>query len=260
VITIELIVSLLGLSLGSFINACAYRIPRGISVVSPRSFCPGCQTTLRWHEIIPVVSFLVERARCRNCSSRISLIYPVGEILTGALVLLLFLKHGVSLEFVTSTTFALLMVLVAVIDWRHLIIPNKIVVSGLILGLLLKTLPLNTGELVESAVASLVAGAVTLSVLLLGNWIFRKETMGMGDVKLCFLIGFYLGLQGFLVSLWLAAFSGAIFGTARIIVGKFSVENRIPFGSLLAGASILYLLLQIFFQRWIDLWLTSILL
>lgn len=258
-ISVELIISLLGFSLGSFINACAYRIPRGISVVSPRSFCPGCQTTLRWYDIIPLFGFLISRGRCRNCGVKISLIDPLAELCTAGLAVVLFLEYGASLQFLSFLSFSLIMVLIAVIDWQHLVIPNKIIVSGFILGVVLRIAAFDFSVLLESVLACLAAAAAILFVRLTGNIIFRKETMGMGDVKLSGLIGFYAGLPGFLISFWIAALAGAIFGLGRMALKGRTADTKIPFGTFLAVSSILYVLLKDIFEQWVESWWTSIL-
>jgi leader peptidase (prepilin peptidase)/N-methyltransferase len=259
VISIELIISLLGLSLGSFVTACAYRIPRQISVVSPRSFCPECRATLRWYDIIPLLGFVINRGRCRECGARISLLDLMAEFCMAGLAVILFLQYGLTLDFACFLSFSLIMVLIAVIDWQHLIIPNKIIVAGFIVGFIIRIVSLDLAVLKQGILTSLVAAAVTFSILIAGNLFFRKETMGMGDVKLSGLIGFYVGLPGFLISFWIAVVAGAIFGLGRIWLKRRTVDTKIPFGAFLAVSSLAYVLLQDVFNRWIESWLTSVL-
>lgn len=254
---IDIIVSILGLSFGSFLSACAYRIPRGISVTTQRSFCPGCQSSLRWYDIIPVLGFAINRGTCRSCGARIPMTDFATEIFTGILLLAMFLQYGMSMQFLFFGSFGLILTLIALIDWQHLIIPNKIVAIGVAAGVILRIVPWQWDALLDSLIGAAAAGAVLLCIMLVGNRIVQKQTMGMGDIKLAVLIGFYIGLEGFLVSLWTAALAGALFGLVRILLRRQPPDGRLPFGSFLAASSILSALFQTQLHEWIDLWLTS---
>lgn len=236
-----LIVTLIGLSLGSFVNVCAYRVPRQMSLVGT-SFCPSCKRPLQWYQLIPLVGFFISRMRCASCGGRISLHYPILEAAMGMIGVGLFVKYGPTWDFLAAGTFITIMLLVAVIDWRHLVIPNDVVVTGLICGISL-ILFSETQGLLESIIASLLAIEVLLSVLLIGNLVLRKECMGMGDVKLAGVIGLFVGFQGFLVSLWLAAIVALLYASIRSSKNRtsrshFSLSSEpLPFGSFLALVS-----------------------
>ena len=131
------LILVLGLTIGSFLNVCIYRIPRnGLSIHSPRwSICPECQATIRFYDNIPVLSYFLLRARCRDCGTRISAVYPFVEVITGGLFLSMYYRFGLTLEFVHGCLFVALLISVSWIDARWYIIPNVIVATGLILGL-----------------------------------------------------------------------------------------------------------------------------
>lgn len=270
------ILSMVGLSLGSFLNVCLHRIPRGIPLATIGSFCPHCKRELRWYELVPVMSFALQRGRCRSCSSRIPIQYALVEVLVAVFALLLFGIYGLSPQIIVSFSFISLMMLVAIIDWRYLIIPNKVVIGGLVIGVGLKML-CQRDDLVTSIVAAMVSFGTMLVMRIGGNWLFKKETMGMGDVKLAAVIGLFIGLQGFLIALWSAAVVGSIVGISKSLAGWPSTvkqsdlgreegflrpeqqarnDKRLPLGSFLAITSTLVLFFQDSINSIIGSWLT----
>jgi leader peptidase (prepilin peptidase)/N-methyltransferase len=232
---------LLGLSLGSFANVCIYRIPRRISVVAPRSFCPACRRTLSWYELIPVVSFAFLRGRCRNCGTRISIRYPVVELLGGAIFLYFFRFGTFSIEALAQALFFLVLIIVAFIDWENLVIPNQILITGLVIGVVAKSL-VSFQLLGASAIAGLLAGAAAFIVRVAGNLSFKKDTMGMGDVKLSILIGFFVGFENFLIAVWLASVLGVLYWTLKHTTAGAPKDIKLPFGSFLSMASVVVFL------------------
>ncbi len=257
---LTIIISLLGLSLGSFINVCAYRIPRGISVFLPRSFCPTCNHSLMWYELIPVAGYALDHGRCRYCKEHISASYPIIEIISTGIIVALLLKYSLTLEFALSSIFCLLMLLIAIIDWKHLVIPNQIVIVGFILGLAIKAL-VNSTILVNAIISSIGSLIMVAIILLLSNRFFKKKTMGWGDVKLAAVIGLFLGFQNFLIVLWLAAIIGTFYGTFIVLKNnhKSQIDNRqlkIPFGSFLAITACVVLYFQDTISELIQSWLT----
>lgn len=262
-----LIVSAVGLSMGSFVNVCAYRIPRKISIVSIRSFCPNCNRTLFWFELIPLVSYIIQRGHCRSCSERIPLQYPLVEVLTSLVLLLCFSRIGLSPRAISSSSFIVLMLLVGIIDWKHMVIPNSLVISGLVIGLVLRWV-FEPASLLLALVSGAAAFSMMLMIRMAGNRVLGKESMGMGDVKLTGVLGLFLGFDGFLVSLWCAAILGMMFGlrmrfnpyfpAARNGTGKdeLSVDGRIPFGTFLAIASSIVVLFRDSVEYMVVTWLT----
>lgn len=256
-IILSLFISVVALAFGSFLGTCAYRIPYGVSLTGSRSFCPRCHRGLRWYELIPVISYVRSHGKCCSCRARISAVYPLIETLAGMVAVEFFLQYGLAPEFIIATAFSFFMLLIAVIDWKHLVIPNKIIFAGFITLGILQTLFFGFTYFLQSLFFACIAGLLVLAVLLIGNRFYRKETMGMGDVKLSALIGFCIGLSGFLITFWFAALVGSLVGITKIVLRGHPKDTRLPLGSFLAISTILYLLFQTPIQNWMELWLIS---
>jgi leader peptidase (prepilin peptidase)/N-methyltransferase len=193
--------------------------------------------------------------------------YPGMELLVGSVAVILFMRYGLSFTFLATAVFFLLMLLVALVDWNHLMIPNEVIVAGLLAGLLLKALS-GYRDIPPALLASLLSLLTLFSVLVLGSYLFKKEVMGMGDVKLAAVIGLFVGFQGFLVSLWIASVVGSIYGgVAYLTKTKRTTQSsncdiaevqKIPFGSFLSLASFTVFLFQEQIQGVLDLWWISI--
>ena len=229
---------LLGSSLGSFANVCIYRIPLKISVVTPRSFCPECGRTLLWYELVPVISFLFLRGRCRICDSRISLRYLFVELVSGTMAVFLFLHFGLTVDALVKFILFLLFVVIAGIDWTHLVIPDRLVVAGILVGVTALSFT-SPHELIYSVVAAILATGFMFAARFLGNLAFKKETMGMGDVKLAGVIGFFVGVQYFLAAVWLAAVFGIVYWIFQRLLNQAEKDIKLPFGSFLSASFLL---------------------
>ncbi len=234
----ESVFFVIGLSLGSFANVCIYRIPRRISVVAPRSFCPHCERTLAWYELVPILSFLILRGKCRTCGFAISLRYPLVELVTGVISICIFSQNVATADALVKITLLTLLLTIAVIDWTSLIIPNGLVFAGLLLGSVTFVL-ISTHALMDAALSAVFAVAFTFLARAIGNFMFKKETMGMGDVKLAALVGFIIGFEYFLFAVWLAAIVGIVFWIFQHIVKGADGDFKLPFGSFLSAASLL---------------------
>ena len=239
----------LGGVIGSFLNVCIYRIPRdGISVHSPRrSCCPVCQETLRAFDTIPLLSYVCLRGRCRHCEARISVLYPCVELATALLFLVMYYRFGLTLEGLLALVFVSLLVPITVIDAQHYIIPNVLIVTGLVLGFsIVCGIAYQRGDvwyLLVRLIGAFAGGMALWLIAVIGRAILRKKAMGGGDIKLMALIGLVLGAWPELVMvIAFSAFSGAIVGTALIVSGIKNRQSPIPYGPFLAGAAVLVLL------------------
>lgn len=226
------VLSLLGLSVGSFLNVCVHRLPRRQSLVHPGSRCPHCGYVLRWYDNIPVASYLWLRGRCRKCRDRIAIRYPALELAT----LLLFLIHGAvfgwSALLVVRLLFACALVVLFAIDLEHHLLPDLITLPGIVAGLLVSTV-LPPG--IMDALLGVLAGGGVL--WLIGEAYFRysgQEGMGGGDVKMLAMIGAFLGWKLVLVTLVLSSVAGSLIGVLVIVFKRGGMKYALPYGTFLA--------------------------
>jgi len=249
---ILLLTSFIGLSLGSFLNSCFYRIPRGIPLGKPRSFCPACLQTLAWFDLVPLVSYVVNGGKCRSCSSSIPASYPLTEIALCVLAVAFVLMYGLSLQALSSLMLCFLFLLIGRIDWVHFVVPNILVGTGFVVAFALK---LSTqADLLGDLSASIFSFVFLLIVRVIGDALARRPSMGMGDLKLAALVGFSLGLFNGCLAIWMAALGGTVYTILR----KNAHEKRIPFGSFMAASTIILVLLEKDIQEIADRWLNSI--
>ena len=231
-------VFLIGLCIGSFLNVCIYRMGLEQSVVKPSSHCPKCKKPIRWYDNIPLVSYIVLWGRCRDCHEKISPRYFFVELLTGLMFLALFHQFGMTPLFFIYCLFASGLIVATFVDFDFRIIPDEISVGGLIVGLAisgfypaLHNVPMWWQGLLQAFLGILVGGGILWVLGALGDFIFKKESMGGGDIKLLAMIGAFLGWKLALLALPLASVIGAVVGIAEKIRTKNSV---IAFGPYLA--------------------------
>lgn len=253
-----------GACVGSFLNVCVFRIPRELSVVTPRSFCPHCKAGIAWYDNVPLLSFVLLRAKCRQCRGRISPRYFLIELLTAVLFLMIWLKYTgvgrlplglvpvydnrISLVFIYWLATGGLL-LGTFIDLEHMIIPDRVSIGGVIAGLILSAIfPEMHGEsifyrgLARSAVGAAVGGGLLWAVAIIGSWVFKKEAMGMGDVKLLAAIGAFLGWGSVLFCLFFSSLVGAVVGISLVLSRRKEMQSKIPFGPYLALAAQVWML------------------
>lgn len=243
-------VFLSGLATGSFLNVCIYRIPREISINSPRrSFCPSCSQPIKAYDNIPIVSYLILRGRCRQCGEKISIRYPVVELLTALAFVLMLAKFGISLYFFSAIVFISLLIAISAIDLDFYIIPNSLVFTGLIAGFLLAiTISLiekDTSYLIDRLLGAMLGAAMISLLALIGRLVFHKQAMGMGDLKLMAMIGIFLGVfPHMLIVLVSSAFIGSTVGVFLILLSKreFKSKSEIPYGPFLSTGAVFSLL------------------
>jgi leader peptidase (prepilin peptidase) / N-methyltransferase len=226
--------AVVGACVGSFLNVCVYRWPEGLSVVSPPSRCPGCDTRIRWRDNVPVLGWILLRGRCRDCGTPISIQYPLIELTTASLWVAAVARHGFTWQALSSALFFTLLLGIALTDARTYTIPDQFTLGGLIIGLLLSLAPGGI-EPLQSALGAVVGFVLLWLVGFLGTLAFRKDAMGGGDIKMMAMVGAFLGWQGVLLTIFLGALFGSlIFGPISMRTGKL-----VPFGIFLAlGAGI----------------------
>jgi leader peptidase (prepilin peptidase) / N-methyltransferase len=225
-----------GAAFGSFVNVLAYRLPRRESIVTPRSRCPGCGTTIRGRDNIPVVSWLLLRGRCRDCGMTISMRYPAVEALTAAVFVVLGVKFGREAALWPALALAVVLVAAAATDLEERIIPNRLMAAGAVLALVLWTIA-DPSRLPENLIAGAAAGGFLLIAA-----VAYPAGMGMGDVKLAAVMGLFMGkLVG--PALFLGFAAGALVGIALVAVrGPAARKQGVPFAPFLALGGMLALL------------------
>ncbi len=224
---------LLGTIVGSFLNVCIARLPRGESIVYPPSRCPHCQARIRPWDNVPILSFLWLGGRCRSCGQRISWQYPLVEALTGGLFAVNVWFFGLTPWAAVSSLLCAALVTVSFIDLEHQIIPDRISLPGIMLGLLL-ALPGWGPSLAERVVGTLLGGGILWAVAEFYARVRGREGMGGGDIKLLAMIGAFLGWKAVLLTLLVGSLSGSLVGGIRLLLDPSSHETPIPFGPFLA--------------------------
>ena len=222
-----------GLSIGSFANVCIYRLPKKQSVLFPRSYCTTCSTPIRPLDNIPAISYLVLKGKCRDCNNNISITYPFIEIITTLLVLAGFFKFGLTFDFLVYVLVVPALVIITAVDIKHQIIPNVITLPGLALGLVAGSYSIGY---VNSFMGFLLGFGLFYLVTLLSN-----GGMGGGDIKYIAAAGAFVGWQKVLLIIFISAVLGTLVGLFQIIVQKKTRKNIIPFGPLLAVATLITL-------------------
>lgn len=230
----------IGAVVGSFLNVCIYRLPLEQSVVSPGSRCMGCGTAIRWYDNIPIFSWLLLRGRCRSCSTPFSIRYPLVELLTGLLALLLFLKFGLTPALGIMFLFSCALVVITFIDFDHQIIPDEISLPGIVVGFLCSFfLP---GHDWLSSLLGIVAGWGSLALVFYGYlWLTGREGMGGGDAKLLAMMGAFLGLQSVPFIIFASSLVGTVAGLSIMAIQRKDRHLAIPFGPYLALGAFLYI-------------------
>lgn len=227
----------MGAATGSFLNVVIYRLPAGESVVWPRSHCLRCGRVIPWYDNIPVLSWIVLRGRCRECKEPFSVRYPMVELLTALLLLSLSLRFGWNLALLFAFYFACSLLVVTYIDLDHRIIPDRITLPGIAVGLLLALVApaeARLGAVQQWLLGVLVGGGILWAVAWAYAALTGREGMGGGDIKLLAMIGAFLGWQGVLLTLLLASFIGSLVGVVWMVVRGTDSKLAIPFGPFLA--------------------------
>jgi leader peptidase (prepilin peptidase) / N-methyltransferase len=236
-VALTIVMALAGLAVGSFLNVCIHRLPRGLSVVSPGSRCPACESPVRWSHNFPVVSYFWLRGRCASCGSHISPVYPLVEVITAALFVAHYWQIGWQPMLVPRVILACALVVLCVVDLEHRILPNVITIPGTALGWLF-SLTLPPGPL-ASGLGILVGGGILLLTAEAYYRVRGEEGLGMGDVKMLAMIGAFLGWPLALLTLVLSSVAGALVGVGLLLTGTGDMKSALPFGSFLAmGAAV----------------------
>ena len=251
-----LMAGLFGLLIGSFLNVCIYRMPRDLSVVRPRSLCPECETPIAWYDNVPLVSYAVLCGRCRHCGTRISIRYPLVELITGVMFFAAVWMNGPTLQALKLCVFAALLIELVVSDLESRILPDEFTKGGILAGIMFAAvLPMDAGLAsvllpeygwrAVSIVESVIGAAVTSLALWSVGWLYQKirgrEGLGFGDVKMMALVGAFLGLQRSIVTLMLGSIVGSVLGLLFIALARKDASTyELPYGTFLGAAALFY--------------------
>lgn len=239
-------VAALGLAVGSFLNVCIYRLPRGESLVLPASHCTSCGRSLQWYENVPVLSYLALGGRCRTCGVPISPVYPLIEIAAAVVAVVWYRQFGPSVVLASRLVFACALLVLFMIDLRHHVLPNIITLPGIAIGFVFSLFtpsehvlgPPGQPAWHESLIGLLAGGGFLYLLAEAWRRIRHEEAMGMGDVKMLGMIGAFLGWKLMVFTLMLASLMGSVVGLGMIAAGKGSRKSQLPFGTFLALAAL----------------------
>jgi leader peptidase (prepilin peptidase)/N-methyltransferase len=233
--TAALLIGVIGLAVGSFLNVVIHRLPRGKSIVFPPSACARCGAPIRWYDNVPVAGWLILRGRCRDCHERISIRYLVVEIATMAAFLACYWRFGLEWLLVPRLMFCAALVALFAIDLEHQLLPNAITVPGIVAGVLF-SLILPPG--VRDSLLGAVLGGGVLWAIGEAWYRFRHvEAMGFGDVKMLAMVGAFLGWKLVVVTFVLSSVIGGVFAAILLAARRTTLTSLIPFGTFLALAA-----------------------
>lgn len=243
------VVGIIGALVGSFLNVCIHRLPRHESIVWPSSHCPSCAAPIAPYDNLPLLSFVILRGRCRACRSRISLRYPLVEALNAAGYCAILWWFGATWAAAAYAVLFSALVVATGIDLTHQIIPDAITLPGIVAGLLFAASILPIG-LMNSILGVLVGGGVLWFVAWVSPYLFGKEGMGGGDIKLLAMIGAFLGWQPTLLTIMIGAIVGSVVGLSLILCKILKKDQYIPFGPFLALGALVALFFHQHLFRW----------
>ncbi len=247
-----------GLLIGSFLNVCILRLPEGRSIVVGKSSCPGCGAGLTVIDLVPVFSYLFLRGKCRHCGQRISPLYPTVELLTGVMFLLLYIKFGLTYVLLVYAALIALLIAIAFIDWRKMIIPDGLVISMLVVGVIQLAVTIFTGVFgvwLDYVIGFFAGGVPLLLIAIFCLYVLKKEAFGGGDIKLMAAAGLVIGWKLVITSYLIGIVTGAVFSVILLSTGRKKRGDEIPFGPFLS----LGIVVSVFFGNEIINWYLGLL-
>lgn len=240
-----IVLFIFGTVFGSFYNVVGTRLANGESIVFPPSHCESCGHKLRWYELIPIFSFLFQRGRCKKCGVKLSAKYLIYELVTGILFSLCYISFGFNLKLLLALTFISVLMIIIISDIDSYIIPDEVLIVGFILIFIEMIFVYDIKTALIHLVGALLAFILMYALKLFGDFLFKKESMGGGDIKLLFLIGYVIGIKMSIVSIFLSSFIGLPISIYILYKNKSHV---IPYGPFLSIATMIIFLCQIDFD------------
>lgn len=233
---------IIGTVFGSFYNVVGYRLPKGESIIYPSSHCPNCNNKLKTLELIPVLSYIFQKGKCKHCQTKISTFYPLFELLTGILFALSYIAFGLTPNLLIALTFISMLIIIIVSDYKYMIINDEVLIFfGLTLAVEISII-YGFNTLTAHIVSAVLAFLTMYLIKKIGDFLFKKESMGGGDIKLMFIFGLVLGYPMAILSIFVGSMVG--FPISLIMLNK-NTQHIIPFGPFLGIGAIIILLLQL---------------
>jgi leader peptidase (prepilin peptidase)/N-methyltransferase len=226
-----------GAIIGSFLNVCIYRLPRGESIAWPGSHCPSCRAAISWYDNVPVLSYLWLLGRCRSCRLPITMRYPLIEAANAAGYVLILSAYGLTWTTILYCILFSALLVVTGTDLTHKIIPNAVTLPGIVLGLLGAATVLPVGP-VNALLGVIVGGGILWALAWASPYLFGKEGMGGGDIKLLAMIGAFLGWKPALLTIMIGSLTGSVIGIALIALRFMKRDEYIPFGPFLVFGAV----------------------
>jgi len=239
---------LLGLAVGSFVNVVIARLPRD-ETLGGRSRCPHCSKTLKWYDLVPLVSYMILSGKCRYCSKKISIRYPLVELYSGIVFVLTFwtFANGSVFTWIVSFILLELFLILAVVDLKHLLLPDSIMIVALVVVVVHVFFNSTSKFYTIFNQGNLISGLVLAAVFYLIWFITGKNKLGFGDIKLVGVIGLLFGYPGSLVVVYTAIILGLIIGVALMIFWKATGKTKLPLGTFLSFSASMFIL----FGTWV---------
>ena len=240
-----------GAILGSFYQVIGERLPKNESVISPKySYCPSCKKRLKWYELIPIFSYIIQLGKCRNCKQEISIMYPFIEIITGLLFAVSYYSFGISCELIISLTLVSYFSIVIVSDVTYMIIPDEVTLITSLIIIATSFIGMGLSKGLIQLGSGLIAFGVMYLVMLMGNFIFKKETLGGADIKLMFIAGLVLHPILAVIVIFIAS---CIALPVSLVIYLMNKEHMIPFGPFLVAAILLLYFMKIDVDMFLNL-------
>ena len=232
----------LGTILGSFYNVVGYRIPKKESIIYPPSHCPKCNHKLKFYELIPIISYIIQKGKCKNCKEKIGLFYPIFELITGLLFAISLKIFGLTPHLLLILTFISTLIIITISDIKYMIIPDSILLFFSILILIEIYIFKGFNEVLSSITNGIISFIIMYLIKKFGDFLFKKESMGGGDIKLMFVIGLFTSYKNALLTIFIGSLIGLPISLISI---KKNTNHILPFGPLLSSAATIIVLTKI---------------
>ncbi|GAA0127001.1 A24 family peptidase [Clostridium sp. ATCC 25772] len=233
----SLLVFILGIVIGSFLNVCIYRIPRGESVAYPPSHCYNCNKNLKWYDLFPIVSYIFLKGKCRYCKVKISIQYPIIELFTGIIYLLIYIHYGLTLNMFKYIILASFFIVIGIIDLKTTDIYDITILNPAVIGIIFLIYEYYIGLSISGNIIGIL-----LMLFIIGGLILITKGMAIGDLEMYLLVPLYMGLKNSILVLLLSIIIGGVFGIVLILIKKKTRKDYIPFGPYITIATLIAML------------------